>query len=70
MSIKELLGATVVSVDFGLKTLKEAVDSALEAWSLDLEETFYLIGSAVGPHPYPLMVRNFQRVGDEIKTQL
>ncbi|MDY3195713.1 MAG: tryptophan synthase subunit beta [Paracholeplasma sp.] len=64
----ELLGAKVVSVDFGLKTLKEAVDSALDAWSNELEDTFYLIGSAVGPHPYPTMVRDFQKViGIEIK---
>jgi tryptophan synthase beta chain len=67
----ELLGAKVVSVEFGLKTLKEAVDSALMTWSQELDDTFYLIGSAVGPHPYPTMVRDFQRViGDEIKAEL
>ena len=67
----QLLGAKVVSVEFGLKTLKEAVDSALMTWSEELEDTFYLIGSAVGPHPYPMMVRDFQKViGEEIKTQL
>jgi tryptophan synthase beta chain len=67
----ELLGAKVVSVEFGLKTLKEAVDSALITWSEELEDTFYLIGSAVGPHPYPIMVRDFQSViGYEIKEQL
>ena len=67
----ELLGAKVVSVEFGLKTLKEAVDSALMTWSKELDDTFYLIGSAVGPHPYPTMVRDFQRViGDEIKAEM
>lgn len=67
----ELLGAKVVSVEFGLKTLKEAVDSALIAWSNELDHTFYLIGSAVGPHPYPMMVRDFQSViGKEIKSQM
>jgi tryptophan synthase beta chain len=67
----ELLGAKVVAVHDGLKTLKEAVDSALITWSSELEDTFYLIGSAVGPHPYPMMVRDFQKViGEEIKVQL
>jgi tryptophan synthase beta chain len=67
----ELLGAKVVAVEAGLKTLKEAVDSALMKWSTELDETFYLIGSVVGPHPYPTMVRNFQKViGKEIKEQL
>lgn len=67
----ELLGAKVVSVEFGLKTLKEAVDSALMKWSTELEDTFYLIGSAVGPHPYPIMVRDFQSViGREIREQI
>lgn len=67
----ELLGAKVVPVNFGLKTLKEAVDSALMTWSEHLEDTFYLIGSAVGPHPYPTMVRDFQKViGEEIEEQL
>lgn len=67
----QLLGATVVSVQEGLKTLKEAVDSALIKWSTEHETTFYLIGSAVGPHPYPMMVRDFQKViGIEIKEQI
>ncbi|HAX03309.1 MAG: tryptophan synthase subunit beta [Tenericutes bacterium GWC2_34_14] len=66
-----LLGAKVVSVEFGLKTLKEAVDSALMTWANELEHTFYLIGSAVGPHPYPLMVKDFQSViSKEIKVQI
>ncbi len=67
----KLLGATVISVEFGQRTLKEAVDSALEKWSLELDTCFYLIGSAVGPHPYPTMVRDFQKViGEEIKAQI
>ena len=67
----KMLGAKVVVVDEGLKTLKEAVDSALITWANELDTTFYLIGSAVGPHPYPLMVREFQKViGEEIKAQL
>lgn len=67
----ELLGAKVVPVTFGLKTLKEAVDSALTAWSEQIDDTFYLIGSAVGPHPYPTMVRDFQKViGEEVAMQL
>jgi len=67
----ELLGCKVVSVEAGLKTLKEAVDSALMKWSTELEDTYYLIGSVVGPHPYPTMVRDFQKViGKEIKEQI
>ena len=66
-----LLGAKVVAVQDGLKTLKEAVDSALMTWSQELEDTFYLIGSAVGPHPYPTMVRDFQKViGEEIRKEI
>ena len=67
----EMLGAKVVSVEFGLRTLKEAVDSALMTWANELEHTFYLIGSAVGPHPYPVMVKDFQSViSKEIKEQI
>lgn len=67
----EMLGAKVVSVEFGLRTLKEAVDSALMTWASELEHTFYLIGSAVGPHPYPVMVKDFQSViSKEIKEQI
>ena len=65
----QLLGAKVVSVEFGLKTLKEAVDSALMTWANELDDTFYLIGSAVGPHPYPEMVKDFQSIiSKEIKN--
>ena len=64
-----MMGATVVSVTAGQRTLKEAVDAALEAWVAD-PESFYLLGSAVGPHPYPLMVRDFQSViGKETRAQ-
>ncbi|TNF09200.1 MAG: tryptophan synthase subunit beta [Bacillota bacterium] len=67
----ELLGAKVVAVHDGLKTLKEAVDSALVQWSKELDTTFYLLGSAVGPHPFPTMVRDFQKIiGEEIEQQI
>lgn len=67
----EMLGAKVVSVESGNKTLKEAVDEALKDWCDHPAETFYLIGSAVGPHPYPDMVARFQSViSQEIRRQL
>lgn len=66
----ELLGAEIVTVDSGSKTLKDAVNEAIRDWVTNVENTFYMIGSVVGPHPYPLMVRNFQRViGIEAKEQ-
>ena len=66
----KILGATVVPVSHGLKTLKEAVDSAFETYLKDPETTIYCIGSVVGPHPFPMMVRDFQRVvGIEAKDQ-
>ncbi len=66
----EMLGAQVVAATSGQKTLKEAVDEALVAWIND-EEAFYVLGSAVGPHPYPLMVRHFQSViGREARAQM
>ncbi len=66
----KILGATVIPVTHGLKTLKEAVDSAFEAYLKDPETTLYCIGSVVGPHPFPMMVRDFQRVvGIEAKDQ-
>ena len=58
----ELLGAKVVAATKGTRTLKEAVDLALEEWVKDVENTFYVLGSAVGPHPYPAMVKEFQKV--------
>lgn len=66
----KILGATVVPVTHGLKTLKEAVDSAFQAYLKDPETTIYCIGSVVGPHPFPMMVRDFQRVvGIEAREQ-
>lgn len=67
----EMLGAKVVTATSGQQTLKEAVDEALGAWIQDPSETYYLLGSAVGPHPYPVMVRQFQSVvGRETKQQI
>lgn len=66
-----MMGATVVPAESGQQTLKEAVDEALAAWIRDADNTFYLLGSAVGPHPYPLMVREFQAViGREAREQM
>ena len=65
-----LLGAEVRSVSSGSKTLKDATNEAIRDWVTNVEDTYYLIGSVVGPHPYPMMVRNFQSViGREIKEQ-
>ena len=70
VSRMQLLGATVVPVKHGLRTLKEAVDSAFEAYLADYENSIYCIGSVVGPHPFPMMVRDFQNVvGVEAREQ-
>ena len=70
VSRMKLLGAKVVPVTHGLKTLKEAVDSAFEAYLKDYKNSIYCIGSVVGPHPFPMMVRDFQRVvGIEAREQ-
>ncbi|WP_333638094.1 tryptophan synthase subunit beta [Tissierella praeacuta] len=67
----EMLGAKVVAVEEGNKTLKEAVDKALEDYVENKNNTFYLLGSAVGPHPFPMIVRTFQSViGKEAKNQV
>ena len=67
----ELLGAKVVPVDSGTGTLKDAINEAMRDWCTNIETTFYCIGSVMGPHPYPEMVRDFQKViSAEIKTQL
>ena len=67
----EMLGAKVVKVTHGTKTLKEAVDAAIEAWVDASNDTFYVLGSAVGPHPYPTIVREFQKIiGEEAKGQV
>ncbi|HXJ84453.1 MAG TPA: tryptophan synthase subunit beta [Candidatus Methylomirabilis sp.] len=65
-----LLGATVIPVESGSKTLKDAVNEALRDWVTNVRTTYYLLGSAMGPHPYPMMVRDFHRViGDEARRQ-
>lgn len=65
-----LLGATVVAVDSGTATLKDAVNEAMREWVTRLDDTHYCLGSAVGPHPFPTMVRDFQAViSEEIKAQ-
>lgn len=67
----KLLGAKVVAVEAGSKTLRDAVNEALRAWVVELDTTHYIIGSAIGPHPFPTIVRTFQSViGDETKRQL
>ena len=67
----ELLGAKVNSVDNGTATLKDAINEAMRDWATNIDTTFYLIGSVMGPHPYPTMVRDFQKViGEEAKKQL
>ncbi len=67
----ELLGAEVVCVTSGTRTLKDAMSEALRAWVAEVDTTFYVIGSVAGPHPYPVMVRDFQRViGDEAREQV
>src|SRR5687768_15592417 len=67
----KLLGATVVPVESGSKTLKDALNEALRDWVTNVENTFYIIGTVAGPHPYPTMVRDFQRViGDECLVQM
>ena len=67
----ELLGAEVRAVDAGAKTLKDAINEALRDWVTNVETTYYLLGSALGPHPYPVMVRDFQSViGREAREQI
>ncbi|GAB6990294.1 tryptophan synthase subunit beta [Paenibacillus pini] len=67
----QLLGAEVIPVLSGSRTLKDAGNEALRYWVSNVEDTFYILGSAVGPHPYPMMVRNFQRIiGDETRRQI
>jgi tryptophan synthase beta chain len=67
----KMLGAEVVSVKAGQQTLKEAINEAMRDWVTNLRSTHYILGTAYGAHPYPLMVRNFQRViGDEARRQI
>ncbi len=67
----KLLGAKVVAVEAGSRTLRDAVNEALRSWVVNLEDTHYIIGSAIGPHPFPTIVRTFQSViGNETKAQM
>ncbi|KAK1724513.1 tryptophan synthase [Colletotrichum acutatum] len=67
----KLLGAKVVAVEAGSKTLRDAVNEAMRAWVVELDTTHYIIGSAIGPHPFPTIVRTFQSViGNETKAQM
>ena len=67
----KLLGAEVVSVESGSKTLKDAINEAIRDWVTNVRDTFYLLGSALGPHPYPMMVRDFQSIiGVEARGQI
>jgi tryptophan synthase beta chain len=67
----KLLGAEVIPVESGTKTLKDAINETLRDWVTNVRDTFYLLGSALGPHPYPMMVRDFQSViGNEARQQI
>ena len=67
----QLLGATVRRVDAGSRTLKDAINEAMRDWVTNVHHTYYLLGSVLGPHPYPLMVREFQSViGREARAQI
>ncbi len=71
VSRMKLLGAEVVSVESGSKTLKDALNEAMRDWVTNVEDTYYIIGTVAGPHPYPMMVRDFQSViGEECKLQM
>ncbi|HUP57427.1 MAG TPA: pyridoxal-phosphate dependent enzyme, partial [Bdellovibrionota bacterium] len=66
-----LLGAEVVAVENGQKTLKDAISEAMRDWVTNVKSSYYLLGSALGPHPYPFMVREFQKViGEEARAQI
>ena len=67
----KLLGASVVPVESGSKTLKDALNEAMRDWVTNIDSTFYILGTAAGPHPYPMLVRDFQRIiGIEAKEQM
>jgi tryptophan synthase beta chain len=67
----KLLGATVVPVESGSKTLKDALNEAMRDWVTNVGNTFYIIGTVAGPHPYPMMVRDFQSIiGEECRVQM
>lgn len=66
-----LMGAEVIAAKSGTRTLKDATNEAIRHWVEHVEDTFYIIGSVVGPHPYPMIVRDFQRIiGDEVREQI
>src|SRR5690606_305082 len=66
-----MLGAEVIGVDAGSRTLKDAINEAMRDWVTNVRDTYYLLGSVLGPHPYPLMVREFQSViGREARAQI
>src|SRR5437879_13524678 len=66
----QMLGARVISVESGSKTLKDAINEALRDWVTNVRTTYYLLGSALGPHPYPMMVRDLHSViGREARRQ-
>ncbi|RYX94132.1 tryptophan synthase subunit beta, partial [bacterium] len=67
----KLMGAEVIPVKSGTKTLKDAINEAMRDWVTNINDTYYLLGSALGPHPYPMMVRDFQKIiGEEAKKQI
>ena len=67
----ELMGAEVRAVKSGSRTLKDAVTAAMQDWIANVDDTYYILGSVVGPHPYPEIIRDFQAVvGEEIKQQI
>ena len=67
----KLLGATVVPVESGSKTLKDALNEAMRDWVTNIHNTFYIIGTVAGPHPYPMLVRDFQKIiGEECLEQM
>lgn len=67
----KILGAEVIPVKTGSKTLKDAINSAMRDWVTNVNNTFYCLGSVVGPHPYPMIVRDFQKIiGQEVKSQI
>ncbi|MBP6344559.1 MAG: tryptophan synthase subunit beta, partial [Neisseriaceae bacterium] len=67
----KLLGAKVIAVESGTKTLKDALNEAMRDWVTNVDDTFYILGTAAGPHPYPMLVRDFQTViGTEAKAQM
>src|SRR5438876_3714424 len=67
----EVLGATVVPVDSGSRTLKDAINEAMRDWVANVETSHYVIGSVVGPHPFPLLVREYQKIiGEEARAQI